>query len=127
MSELGAIEREILLRCSDDYTGLWEAIRAVQRSDPKATSKEVQQVTLELIAGLLQKDLILAGCPRRDGSGFDAWNLLNAQIVKRIEQEWNELGQEPTIGDVVWFVSTTEGDKVLAEGRERNVLKESDH
>ena len=120
MSELGAIEREILLRCSDDYTGLWEAIRAVQRSDPKATSKEVQQVTLELIAGLLQKDLILAGCPRRDGSGFDAWNLLNAQIVKRIEQE-------PTMGDVVWFVSTTEGDKVLAEGRERNVLKESDH
>ena len=127
MFELSALAREILIRCSDDYTGLWESIRAVQRSDPEATPKMTQQLTLEAIAGLLRRDLILAGFPKRGGSGFDAWNLPTDQIIKRIEHEWNELGQEPTIGDVVWFVSTTEGDRLLAEGTERNVLKEPDH
>jgi hypothetical protein len=55
-----------------------------------------------------------------------SWNLSAEQAIERIRREWDQLGGEPTIGDIVWFVSTTEGGRVLAEGKERNVLKETD-
>lgn len=123
MAQLSPLERNILLSCNDDYTGLWEAIRDAEDAHAQATPEDVQRITLEAIAGLLEKGLILAGFPRRGGVGFDAWDLPNDQIIKRIEHDWNALGQEPTIGDVVWFVSTIEGDRLLAEGKPRITLE----
>jgi len=99
-------------------------IRDVEDLNTQASGKELQRIALKAIKTLLESSLIRAGFPRRGGSGFDAWDLPTDQIVERIKQDWNKLGQEPTIGDVVWFVSTTEGDRALAEGQERNVLKE---
>lgn len=114
--------RSILLSCADDYTGLWEVIRDVKGSYEHAALANVRQITLMVVKSLLERGLIRAGFPKRDGSGFEEWDLSLDQTMLRIEQEWNELGREPTIGDIVWFATTLEGDRVLTEGEERNAL-----
>ena len=128
MSQLTPLEREILQACSEDDVGLWEAVRHGQRNFPHASPDEIKQVVLSALRVLLTARLIDAGLPVARGTSYDivSWNLPADQAIERIRQEWDELGGEPTIGDIVWFVSTTEGDRVLAEGKERNVLKESD-
>ena len=128
MSQLTTLERDILQACSEDDVGLWEAVRHGQRNFPHASPDEIKQVVLSALRVLLTARLIDAGLPVARGTSYDivSWNLPADQAIERIRQEWDELGGEPTIGDIVWFVSTTEGDRVLAEGKERNVLKESD-
>ncbi len=141
MSQLTPLEREILQACSEDDVGLWEAVRHGQRNFPHASPDEIKQVVISALRVLLTARLIDAGrSVARDssyirsdwrsvfGPGYDivSWNLQADQAIERIGQEWDALGGEPTIGDIVWFVSTTEGERVLAEGKERNVLKETD-
>ena len=128
MSQLTPLEREILQACSEDDVGLWEAVRHGQRNFPHASPDEIKQVVLSALRVLLTARLIDAGLPVARGTSYDivSWNLPADQAIERIRQEWDELGGEPTIGDIVWFVSTTEGERVLAEGKERNVLKETD-
>jgi hypothetical protein len=36
--------------------------------------------------------------------GFKRWELSLSAILARIEREWGELGNDPTIGDIGWFV-----------------------
>ena len=141
MSQLTPLERDILQACSEDDVGLWEAVRHGQRNFPHASPDEIKQVVISALRVLLTARLIDAGrSVARDssyirsdwrsvfGPGYDivSWNLQADQAIERIGQEWDALGGEPTIGDIVWFVSTTEGERVLAEGKERNVLKETD-
>lgn len=128
MSQLTPLERDILQACSEDDVGLWEAVRHGQRNFPHASPDEIKQVVLSALRVLLTARLIDAGLPVARGTSYDivSWNLPADQAIERIRQEWDELGGEPTIGDIVWFVSTTEGERVLAEGKERNVLKETD-
>lgn len=141
MNQLTPLERNILQACSEDDVGLWEAVRHGQRKFPRASPDEIKQVVLSALRVLLTARLIDAGrSVARDnsyirsdwrsvfGPGYDivSWNLSAEQAIERIRREWDQLGGEPTIGDIVWFVSTTEGERVLAEGKERNVLKETD-
>jgi hypothetical protein len=35
---------------------------------------------------------------------FVAWSLSAEEAVRRIEREWATLGEEPSLGDIVWFV-----------------------
>jgi hypothetical protein len=151
MSQLTPLERDILQACSEDDVGLWEAVWFVQQDFPEASTDEIKEIVLSALRVLLTARLIDAGRSVARGSssiprwapGFSAptigespvwgpgydivsWNLPADQAIERIRQEWDELGGEPTIGDIVWFVSTTEGGRVLAEGKERNVLKETD-
>lgn len=141
MSQLTPLERDILQACSEDDVGLWEAIWLAKHEFPQASPDEIKQVVLSALRVLLTARLIDAGrSVARDnsyirsdwrsvfGPGYDivSWNLSAEQAIERIRREWDQLGGEPTIGDIVWFVSTTEGERVLAEGKERNVLKETD-
>lgn len=141
MSQFTPLEREILQACSEDDVGLWEAVWRAQQEFPKASADEIKEIVLSALHMLLTARLIDAGrSVARDSSyirsdwrsvfglGYDivSWNLPADQAIERIRQEWDALGGEPTIGDIVWFVSTTEGERVLAEGKERNVLKETD-
>ncbi|CBK40227.1 protein of unknown function [Nitrospira defluvii] len=141
MSQLTPLERDILRACSADDVGLWEAVRHGQWNFPHASPDQIKEIVLSALRVLLTARLVDAGrSVARDnsyirsdwrsvfGPGYDivSWNLSAEQAIERIRREWDQLGGEPTIGDIVWFVSTTEGGRVLAEGKERNVLKETD-
>lgn len=140
----------VLTACSDDEVGLWEVIRIVTReivrqhvgaacySPPddiwtKERSEQIQAVeagidpvklqdrTLKVLADLLEAGLIVAGVPDSNGC-WNGWDLIASDSIARIRREWDALGGLPMPGDVAWFVSTTHGDRVLHEGKERNAL-----
>lgn len=128
MSQLTPLEREILQACSEDDVGLWEAVWLAQDEFPEASADEIREIVLSALRMLLAARLIDAGRSVARGKSYDivSWNLSAEKSIERICREWDQLGCKPKIGDIVWFVSTTEGERVLTEGRERNVLKESD-
>jgi hypothetical protein len=55
--------------------------------------------------------LVQAGFPTPDGRGFEPWSLGPNAGIDRINSEWNALGREPKIGEVVWFNTTQKGEK----------------
>ena len=59
----------------------------------------------QLVADLLESGQVLAGFPAADGRGFQSWELSPMQTIERINSEWDKLGREPNIGDVVWFTA----------------------
>lgn len=147
---LSDLHMRILEACVNDEVGLWEVIRKVIReivceqrgtsvysppgglwtkeaSDKLAElertvdSHRLQQRTLEILRDLLETRLIDAGSPTADG-GWKSWDLSPAATIERIRVEWDKLGNLPNIGDIVWFISTIEGDRTLGDGIERNTL-----
>lgn len=114
MNETKKLHKDILLSCDDDYTGLWEIIRDVQRYFGKIESKEIQVKALVAIRELLEFEFIQAGFPIRGGK-FEPWMLSANEVIDQIKTEWNLLDHEPTIGEVVWFTITTKGRQRLSE------------
>lgn len=84
----------------------------------------VRKEVLHVVRDLLEAGLIDAGFTADHGR-WESWNLSPAETMSRIEAEWDALGHSPNIGDVVWFISTIEGDRVLAKDVERNTAHES--
>lgn len=125
MLKLTPLHRLALLSCVDDYTGIWEFALDVQQQYPEANRSQIQSETLVLIRDLLEAGYIIAG-DLKDNVGVIPWPSPVEETIRRIKQEWDSLGREPTIWEIVWFDSTAAGDQALREGQERNVLKESD-
>lgn len=155
MHHIPDLHKDILLCCSDDEVGLWEVVWNVTRDlvnqqpgggellskmAPRPWDAElgaqlaerkraidpnlVREKVLHIVRDLLDAGLIDAGFPADHGR-WESWNLSPAETMSRIEAEWDALGHPPTIGDIVWFVSTIEGDRVLAKDAERNTAHES--
>jgi hypothetical protein len=149
---LSRLHKDILEECSIEDEGLWNVITAVTReiisqqvgaafySPPGGIwtqerqdqlieltnaidPKKLQQQTLDILHDLLDAGLIVAGMLGEEGEWIGTgWELPPAVIITRIRTEWEALGHQPTIGDIVWFKSTAQGDRILHEGKERNVL-----
>lgn len=111
MSDLNQLKADLLVECKDDHVGLWTLIKCVRLDLGVTDPAEVRRVTLELVVEFLESGLVQAGFPTADGRGFKRWDLSPEQVVARIEHEWDALGREPNIGDIVWFTTTEKGDK----------------
>lgn len=111
--DIARLERELLEECAEDHLGLWAVIWPLREEFGIEDEDERRKITLRMLTHLLGMGLMRAGVP--DGRlRFNAWNLPATEALKRIEREWNELGREPNIGDVVWFDITEKGRAYLA-------------
>ena len=127
MDELTPLQRDFLLFCQDDYTGVDFALGCVGGAYPAIAKQEARALTLKLIRELLDAGYIQAGDLPGVGERWNPWSLSMGEILDRIEKEWDKLGNERDhLVDIVWFLSTTAGEGALADGIERNVLKEED-
>lgn len=127
MDELTPLQRDFLLFCADDYTGVDCALSCVEEASPLIEQQDARALTLTLIRELLDVGYIQAGDLPGRGEQWKPLSLNAGEILDRIEKEWDKLGNERDhLVDIVWFLSTTEGERALAEGIERNVLKEAD-
>ena len=103
MEDKRAITNEIdsfVKEASDDYVGLWQIIR---RARHHATNKsDIQYFTFAVVKGILDRQLA-AGNLTKEG-GFEPWRGQHpGEVINRIQQEWQELGHDPTIDDIAWF------------------------
>lgn len=113
MNNLEKVKRDFLVECTDDYVGLWSVIRRIKHALKEESSENIRAISVALIRGFLEPGLIKAGMPRITGE-FEEWQFGPEEIVQRIESEWDKLGREPNIGDIVWFTSTKAGDDYVS-------------
>jgi len=117
MPNLTKTHELLLILCSEDDVGLWFAMTPVEDDFEEATPSEIREKTLEVIFDLLEAGLIKAGVPEYDDKGklyFKTWPLTANETIKRINIEWDNLGHEPMIGEIVWFTSTEKGDDLAS-------------
>jgi len=98
---------EILLEGLHDHIGLWSLLWHFQElPDPAVRRRE----TMALVEELLGQGWFEVGFPTSDGRGFEPWNSAPDVSIARINKEWDALGQEPNIGEIVWFNLTSNGE-----------------
>jgi hypothetical protein len=125
VDKLSELHKVILAGCADDTVGLWEVISIVKwnlvetNREHCIDAQVVKKETLRVLGDLLRAELIVAGHPAEENN-WESWSLSPDVSLERIASEWDALGHDPTPGDVVWFISSIEGDRALAEGVERN-------
>ena len=103
---------DILTNCHEDSIGLWLFIGIIE-DNLNLYGKQLQEMTLSIILEFLEKGLIQAGFPREKDGFFEQKIGVPKDIVMNIENEWNELDREPTIGDIIWFYITEKGTKEM--------------
>ena len=101
MVDLESVTRDVIAECGDDYVGLWSIIRRV-RGAGVTDYPQLRTATIRLLRELLRDRKIEAG--QFQNEVFDRWHAPHEQVLERIEREWLDLGREPTLGDIVWFV-----------------------
>jgi len=104
-NDLQEIAKDFLTEAQEDYVGLWSLVWDIKNDFPELDRNESRASVLNIIRELLHENLIKAGIPKISGD-FEEWTGSVEEIVSRIRNEWEELGTDPTIGDIVWFVST---------------------
>jgi hypothetical protein len=125
MLEMTPLHKNFLVACADDWCGPWLLVSDIRATDPLADDKTVKVRTLGILRDLLAAKYIRAGdLVDFKSDKFIPWDLAVDQVVDRIQREWDALKRDPNPWEIVWFDSTVEGDRALAEGEERNVLKE---
>jgi len=100
---LKSILRDTIVECGDDYVGLWVIVKRIR--DKKTFSDiEVFFYSMKIVDQILENPEILAG--QYEGDQFYEWSIPKNKIISRIEREWTDLGRDPTLGEIVWFVGT---------------------
>lgn len=114
MENISKTKMEFLRECYDDYVGLWSLIRRIKFLTKNEDPKSVRGMTISLLAELFSQGLIKPGIPRISGE-FEEWKLSTEKTIERIQIEWDKLGVEPNMGDIVWFTTTEKGDRMIEE------------
>ena len=127
MGEPESIQQQLLARAQYDWLGLWVIIRKMKEVRPVSPPEGVQKMTLQVVRELLEAGWVKAGnptffieaaSPQPGAPGgrnirFIPWPCTPEETLKRIESEWNRLGTEPSLGEIVWFEITEKGESVL--------------
>ena len=85
-----------------DYVGLWSVVLLARHALGRIGDRELRQIVLKGVGQLLDLDEIELGFPLRDGR-FLAWTYAPKDALAKIEREWEALGRDPNIGEIVWL------------------------
>ena len=89
--------------------GLWWFADDVRAVVGDLSEEEICEITLNIIYPLLLENKLFPVTLFEDGS-YSVWKEGAETTIARIRREWLDLGREPTIDDIVWFVGMR-GDK----------------
>ena len=99
------LEKYTLDECREDHVGLWSVLWDARRLFPDASQEDLMEITLSMLRDLLVRGDIVAGFPEAGGRAFKKWDDSPDAIIARIKKEWEELGRDPNIGEIVWFTA----------------------
>ena len=94
---------ELICDAQVDELGLWCIIVLLREHEGLSDAAERRKVTMTVVRQLLDSGRVNAGYYNPDGSGVLLWDLPTPQIISRINSEWDMLGRDPTIGEIVIF------------------------
>ncbi|MEI6325515.1 MAG: hypothetical protein WCO91_08700 [Gemmataceae bacterium] len=97
----------IIEEAKADEVGLWFIICRVRDDLGVEQPALLQAVTLQVVNQILTSGAVVAGYYKPDGSGIEVLNMEPEKVVSRIEEEWNQLGRVPNIGDGVVFIGNS--------------------
>ena len=95
--------QNIIAECQVDYDGLWRIIKHVKEDGIATQPAEVRKATYDIIRTMLNEGEIVA--MNYSDNHYHVWNLSTDAVIARIDKEWQQLGKEQNIGDIVWFTS----------------------
>ena len=96
---------ELIAEAKADEIGLWFIIAALREEYGIDDPAQRRLLTLNLVQRLLDSGQVVAGYYNPDGSGITPWKMSTDDVLSRIISEWNSLGRDPNIGEVIVFVS----------------------
>src|SRR5262245_26303452 len=111
------LTEQLIHECEQGCVELWSVIWVVRhalndddyptedRSDPA----EVRKVTLDLVRSMLDSGKVQAGGLSDDETKFEAWPVTVDEAIDRIDAEWDTLGHEPDMEDIVAIFTSTKG------------------
>jgi len=102
MSSQFSITEQIIAECRDDYVGLWSIVRRIRNAGMSENVKAIE-TTLALLTELLTQRRIIVG--QFVDHEFREWKMNPEEVVVKIQREWTELGRDPNIGEIAWFVA----------------------
>ncbi|HEY5313961.1 MAG TPA: hypothetical protein VIK18_15635 [Pirellulales bacterium] len=105
MQKFEVLKHEVLEECEDDHVGLWSIVDAVEDYLGTTEPRYVKCFTCALLSDFLDAGEIQAGFPAKNGRDFEPWTMLTEPAINRIRQEWDALGRDPEMGEIVWFTT----------------------
>lgn len=120
--ELSSLHKMILIECAEDDVQLCNVIFRVNGLRHYRRDEElppgVRQKVIEIVRDLLQENLIRAGFPPSIEAKEQVWTYLSlppAETIDYIQREWDGLGHNPSLGDVIWFTATEAGEQLAQQ------------
>jgi hypothetical protein len=102
------ILEEMISEAKSDEVGLWFILSRLRDELDITDPKLLKDLTLQTIAELLHTGEVAAGWYKPDRTGVERWNMPLPDILSRISSEWERLGREPNIGEIVIFVEAAD-------------------
>lgn len=95
---------ELIAESKEDEVGLWLIIATLRNNFGIDDPATLRSITLDYVRSLLESGEVIACNRKADRDGVVSWNMPTCEIISRIDREWEELGREPNIGDIVVFL-----------------------
>jgi hypothetical protein len=84
---------------TEDVLGLWQLCRSARYDGGAKTPEEVKTMVLGFVRRLLEN-----GVQAVEIRDQRPWSDQNPDsVIERISREWDALGREPNVPDIVWF------------------------
>lgn len=96
--------KELIAEAKADEVGLWFILAKVRDELGINEPQSVRTAVMDAVKRLLVSGEVSPGYYMPDGSGVAAWELAPATALEKIEADWERLGRDPNIGEVVVFI-----------------------
>ncbi len=97
------IECAFVEEAQSDFCGLWLLAKWVREDLPSVDRETARRTTLVIIRRALENGQLVAG--EFVDRNFVPWDMSPTEVLDRIDRAWSELGREPDVGDIAWFVA----------------------
>jgi len=114
-----------LIWCVEDWTSLFFVASFVKEFYLYKDLKLVKKITLEVIKNLLEEELVIAGDLLKNNI-FSQWRISTDVIIEKTKYNWDNLGRELYMYELVWFEITKKGEKEMEYLNKLPELKETD-
>jgi len=95
---------ELTTEARADEVGLWLITAKLRDECGIADPTQLRAATLDFVREFLGSGQVVAGFYSGDGNGIAVWDMPTSDVISRISAEWDALGRQPSIGDIVVFV-----------------------